>query len=94
MHDINAAEGRSAFPPVVTREEWQRARDALLVKEKSATRALDALAAECRRLPVVVYHLMPEPGDEHVCAGCSAVADSVGPARRPAGAGVTRGTCE
>jgi predicted dithiol-disulfide oxidoreductase (DUF899 family) len=106
MHDVNAAEGRSAFPPVVTPEEWQRARDALLVKEKSATRALDALAAERRRLPVVefsagygfeaphgsvdllglfagrrqlvVYHFMFEPGDEHVCAGCSAVADSVG----------------
>jgi predicted dithiol-disulfide oxidoreductase (DUF899 family) len=23
MHDINAAEGRSAFPPVVTPEKWQ-----------------------------------------------------------------------
>jgi predicted dithiol-disulfide oxidoreductase (DUF899 family) len=49
MHDVNAAEGRSAFPPVVTPEEWQRARDALLVKEKSATRPLDALAAEGRQ---------------------------------------------
>jgi predicted dithiol-disulfide oxidoreductase (DUF899 family) len=50
MHDVNAAEGRSALPPVVTPEEWQRARDARLVKEKSATRALDALAAERRRV--------------------------------------------
>ncbi|ALG06688.1 DUF899 domain-containing protein [Kibdelosporangium phytohabitans] len=40
-------------PPVVTAEEWQRAREALLVKEKEHTRALDALAAERRRLPMV-----------------------------------------
>src|SRR6266699_2731458 len=39
------------LPPVVTAEEWQAARDALLVKEKEATRARDALAAERRRLP-------------------------------------------
>jgi predicted dithiol-disulfide oxidoreductase (DUF899 family) len=55
MHDVNAAEGRSAFAPAVTPEEWQRARDALPVKEKSASRALDALAAERRRLPVVEF---------------------------------------
>ena len=41
------------LPPVVTAEEWQVARDALLVKEKRATRARDALAAERRRLPRV-----------------------------------------
>lgn len=35
--------------------EWQAARDALLVKEKEATRALDALAAERRRLPMVAF---------------------------------------
>lgn len=39
-------------PPVVTAQEWQAARDALLVKEKEHTRALDALAAERRRLPM------------------------------------------
>jgi predicted dithiol-disulfide oxidoreductase (DUF899 family) len=39
------------LPPVVSAEEWQAARDALLVKEKEATRARDALAAERRRLP-------------------------------------------
>jgi predicted dithiol-disulfide oxidoreductase (DUF899 family) len=38
---------------VVSAEEWQAARDALLVKEKEYTRALDALAAERRRLPMV-----------------------------------------
>jgi predicted dithiol-disulfide oxidoreductase (DUF899 family) len=40
-------------PAVVSAEEWQAARDALLVKEKEHTRALDALAAERRRLPMV-----------------------------------------
>jgi predicted dithiol-disulfide oxidoreductase (DUF899 family) len=42
------------LPPVVSEEEWQAARDALLVKEKEATRARDALAAERRRLPRVL----------------------------------------
>jgi predicted dithiol-disulfide oxidoreductase (DUF899 family) len=41
------------LPPVVSAEEWQEARDALLVREKEATRARDALAAERRRLPMV-----------------------------------------
>jgi len=40
-------------PPVVSTQEWQAAREALLVKEKEQTRALDALAAERRRLPMV-----------------------------------------
>ena len=33
--------------------EWRRAHDALLAKEKAATRARDALAAERRRQPMV-----------------------------------------
>jgi len=40
-------------PRVVSAEEWKTERDALLVKEKEHTRALDALAAERRRLPMV-----------------------------------------
>jgi predicted dithiol-disulfide oxidoreductase (DUF899 family) len=40
-------------PQIVSREEWQRARDRLLVKEKAATKARDALSAERRRLPMV-----------------------------------------
>src|SRR4051794_19815141 len=40
-------------PQVVSAAEWQAARDALLVKEKEYTRALDALAAERRRMPMV-----------------------------------------
>ena len=39
-------------PPVVTAEEWRAARDRLLVTEKEHTRALDALAAQRRRLPM------------------------------------------
>jgi predicted dithiol-disulfide oxidoreductase (DUF899 family) len=38
---------------VASREEWNTAREALLVKEKELTRARDSLAAERRRLPVV-----------------------------------------
>ena len=38
-------------PRVVSRAEWQAAHDRLLAKEKAATHAGDALAAERRRLP-------------------------------------------
>jgi predicted dithiol-disulfide oxidoreductase (DUF899 family) len=38
-------------PPIVSAEEWQAARDKLLVKEKEVFRARDALAAERRRMP-------------------------------------------
>src|SRR5688500_4271801 len=41
------------MPKVATPAAWQRARDRLLAKEKAATRTLDALAAERRRLPMV-----------------------------------------
>jgi predicted dithiol-disulfide oxidoreductase (DUF899 family) len=41
-----------AHPPIVSLAEWQAARDTLLAKEKAMTRALDALAAERRRLPM------------------------------------------
>ena len=41
------------LPPVVSPTEWQVARERLLVKEKEATRARDALAAERRKLPMV-----------------------------------------
>ncbi|MDQ3656714.1 MAG: DUF899 domain-containing protein [Chloroflexota bacterium] len=43
----------AARPPVVSREEWQKARDALMVKEKAHTCAKDALSAERRCLPMV-----------------------------------------
>jgi predicted dithiol-disulfide oxidoreductase (DUF899 family) len=48
-HDENGI----TFPKVVSEGEWRKEREALLVKEKAATRARDALAAERRRLPMV-----------------------------------------
>jgi predicted dithiol-disulfide oxidoreductase (DUF899 family) len=39
------------MPPIVSPQEWQSAREELLVKEKELTRARDALAAERRRMP-------------------------------------------
>jgi predicted dithiol-disulfide oxidoreductase (DUF899 family) len=38
-------------PPIVSPEEWNAARERLLVKEKELTHARDALAAERRRMP-------------------------------------------
>ena len=38
-------------PPIVSIQEWEAARERLLVKEKELTRARDALAAERRRMP-------------------------------------------
>ena len=40
-------------PPIVSPQEWEAARQQLLVKEKELTRARDALAAERRRIPWV-----------------------------------------
>lgn len=44
-----------AIPPVVSADEWTQAREELLIAEKEATRALDALAARRRRLPMVAF---------------------------------------
>ena len=38
-------------PPIVSAQDWEAARQQLLVKEKELTRARDALAAERRRMP-------------------------------------------
>jgi predicted dithiol-disulfide oxidoreductase (DUF899 family) len=38
-------------PPIVSRQEWDAAREEMLVKEKELTRHRDALAAERRRMP-------------------------------------------
>ena len=42
-----------SLPKIVSASEWQAAADELLAKEKKLTRALDGLAAERRRLPMV-----------------------------------------
>ena len=39
------------MPTIVSPQEWDAAREELLVKEKEVTRARDALAAERRRMP-------------------------------------------
>jgi predicted dithiol-disulfide oxidoreductase (DUF899 family) len=38
-------------PPIVSPQEWDAAREELLVEEKKLTRARDALAAKRRRMP-------------------------------------------
>ena len=38
-------------PPIVSPQDWEAARQKLLVKEKAHTHARDALAAERRRMP-------------------------------------------
>src|SRR5260370_13914991 len=38
-------------PPIVSQQEWEAARQQLLLKEKALTRSRDALAAERRRMP-------------------------------------------
>ena len=51
MSDSNTAQ--HARPPVADAETWRRELDALRVREKAATRELDAIAAQRRRLPMV-----------------------------------------
>ncbi len=41
-------------PPIVSPQEWETARQQLLVQEKALTRGRDALAAERRRMPWMV----------------------------------------
>lgn len=41
------------LPPIVSEDEWQKALDVIRIKERKATEARDALAAERRRLPRV-----------------------------------------
>jgi predicted dithiol-disulfide oxidoreductase (DUF899 family) len=54
MADERLMTERLVLPPVVPEAEWRRAHEALLAKEKAATRARDALAAERRRQPMVL----------------------------------------
>ncbi|WP_230208162.1 DUF899 family protein [Microlunatus sp. Gsoil 973] len=48
-----ATTSTTAMPPVVDTGAWRRELDALRVREKAATRELDAIAAQRRRLPMV-----------------------------------------
>jgi predicted dithiol-disulfide oxidoreductase (DUF899 family) len=51
--DMEHQKGHLAMntPPIVSPQEWEAARQQLLVKEKALTRSRDALAAERRRMP-------------------------------------------
>lgn len=50
-----ASERDSARTALSSTDQWQQARDELLKAEKEATRALDALAARRRRLPMTGF---------------------------------------
>ena len=55
----------TALPPVVDQQTWRAALDDLRKREKAATRELDAIAAQRRRLPMVEmpdYTLIGEDG--------------------------------
>ncbi|WP_103351666.1 DUF899 domain-containing protein [Amycolatopsis sp. CA-128772] len=45
----------ATLPEIVSPEDWQAAREALLAKEKELMKAADHLAAERRRLPMVPF---------------------------------------
>ncbi len=51
MTDNKTENVKMKTPPIVSPQEWEAAREALLVKEKEFTHARDALAAERRRMP-------------------------------------------
>src|SRR6266516_5283127 len=51
VHTCLGTESAMNTRPIVSPEEWEAARQQLLVKEKELTRARDALAAERRRMP-------------------------------------------
>ena len=50
---MSQTQNRIVLPPVVSPGEWQAAHEKLLAKEKAATHARDALAAERRRQPMM-----------------------------------------
>lgn len=52
MTDSNSPNPANSLPPVVSPQEWTKAHQALLGKEKDLTHAMDALAAERRRMPM------------------------------------------
>jgi predicted dithiol-disulfide oxidoreductase (DUF899 family) len=51
MDNKKEAKMNMKTPPIVSLQEWEEARQKLLVKEKELTRARDAMAAERRRMP-------------------------------------------
>ena len=51
QNDRKSGQPAMKTPPIVSPQEWEAAREQLLVKEKALTRARDALAADRRRMP-------------------------------------------
>ena len=51
--ETNENHQTDAVPPIVDQDTWEAALDELRVREKAATRELDAIAAARRRLPMV-----------------------------------------
>jgi predicted dithiol-disulfide oxidoreductase (DUF899 family) len=48
---MSANKSAMKTPPIVSLQEWEAARQQLLIKEKELTRARDAMAAQRRRMP-------------------------------------------
>jgi len=66
-------------PPIVSQQEWEAARQQLLVKEKALTRYRNALAAERRRMPWLAVEKKYEfvgPEGKRACSICSTAAVS------------------
>ena len=66
-------------PPIVSPQEWEAARQQLLVKEKAFTRSRDSLAAERRRMPWLAVEKKYEfdgPKATRACSTCSTAAVS------------------
>ena len=64
---------------VVSAQQWRAAREALLAREKEATRARDAVDAARRELPVTEVtkdYTFTGPGGQVSLPGCSAGAAS------------------
>jgi predicted dithiol-disulfide oxidoreductase (DUF899 family) len=61
-------------PPIVSAEEWEAARQELLVEEKKLTRARDAMAAKRRRMPWLAVekdYRFEGPDGRRACSTCS-----------------------
>ena len=62
--EISQEQSTTALPPVVDADTWQRQLEALRSREKAATRVLDAIAAQRRRLPMVTMPAYTLEGEE------------------------------
>ncbi len=79
MNPNHQKENPMKMPPIVSPQEWEAAREQMLVKEKASMRARDALAAERRRMPrmaVEKEYRFEGPDGPASCTTCSRVAGS------------------